>query len=140
MIIADTSGLLALYNTREPSHLRVAESIASSTATIVVSPYVVAELDYLAATRLGIDAELAILRELSGGAYELACLDDSDLRACADLVDRYRDQEIGVTDASLVVLAHRYRTRSVLSLDRKHFEVLRPLDGGRFELVPDHLG
>ncbi len=140
MIIADTSGLLALYNRREPSHQRVAESIASSTATIVVSPYVIAELDYLAATRLGIDAELAILRELSGGAYELAGLDNSELRACSDLVDRYRDQEIRVTDASLVVLAHRYRTRSVLSLDRKHFEVVRPLDGGRFELMPDRLG
>ncbi len=140
MIIADTSGLLALYNRREPSHQRFAESIASSTATIVVSPYVIAELDYLAATRLGIDAELAILRELSGGAYELAGLDNSELRACSDLVDRYRDQEIRVTDASLVVLAHRYRTRSVLSLDRKHFEVVRPLDGGRFELMPDRLG
>ena len=140
MIIADTSGLLALYNRREPSHQRVAESIASSTATIVVSPYVIAELDYLAATRLGIDAELAILRELSGGAYELAGLDNSELRACSDLVDRYRDQEIRVTDGSLVVLAQRYRTRSVLSLDRKHFEVVRPLDGGRFELMPDRLG
>lgn len=136
MIIADTSGLLALYNRNEPAHERVAASIAASIEMIVVSPYVVAELDYLAATRLGIDAELAVLRELAGGAYELADLDAGDLRSCSDLIDRYRDQKIGITEASLVVLAQRSRTRTILSLDRRHFEVLRPLDGGRFELIP----
>lgn len=41
----------------------------------VVSPYVTAELDYLVATRRGTAAELAVLGELAGGAYELAVLD-----------------------------------------------------------------
>lgn len=51
------------------------------------------------------------------------------------VVARYRDQEIGVVDASLVVLAQRYGTRSILTLDRRHFDVRRPLDGGRFKIV-----
>lgn len=41
-----------------------------------------------------------------------------------------------IADASLVVLADRYRTRTILTLDRKHFGVMRPLDGGYFEIVP----
>ena len=56
--------------------------------------------------------------------------------SCADVIERYRDQDIGVTDASLVVLARRYETRRILTLDRRHFEVLRPLNGGRFQVVP----
>jgi hypothetical protein len=36
-----------------------------------VSPYVVAEVDHLVATRVGVDAQVAVLEELSGGAYEL---------------------------------------------------------------------
>jgi predicted nucleic acid-binding protein len=136
VIIADTSGLLALYNKREPTHTKVARSVTKSPELLVVSPYVVAELDYLAATRLGLDTELTILRELGSGAYELPSLDADALNRCAEVIERYSDQTVGVTDASLVVLAHRYNTRTILTLDHRHFEVLRPLDGGRFKLVP----
>lgn len=136
MIIADTSGLLALYNRNEPAFPSVSNAIGASSEPVVVSPFVIAELDYLAATRLGVDAELAIIRELAGGAYEFAQLTTEEVQTCADVIERYRDQEIGITDASLVVLAHRYRTRTVLTLDRRHFDVLRPLDGGRFTLLP----
>jgi len=111
MIVADTSGLLALFNQNEPAHPRVGEIISTTDDMLVVSPYVVAELDYLLATRLGIDAELAVIA-------------------------RYRDQAIGVTDASIAVLARRFGTRTLLTLDRRHFDVIRPLDGGRFKLLP----
>ncbi|MGZ4190725.1 MAG: type II toxin-antitoxin system toxin ribonuclease C26, partial [Actinomycetota bacterium] len=93
-------------------------------------------LDYLVATQVGVDAELAVLRELTGGAYELATLDAAALARAADVVERYRDQAIGVADASIVVLADRFRTREVLTLDHRHFDVLRPLSGGRFKLLP----
>ena len=54
----------------------------------------------------------------------------------ADVVAKYPDRSIGVADASLVALASRYRTRTILTLDRRHFTVVRPLDGGRFTLLP----
>lgn len=136
MIVADTSGLLALFNRREPAHEVVSESVAAETEPVVVSPYVVAEVDHLVSTRFGVAAELAVLRELSGGAYELASLDADDLETCAEVVERYRDQDIGVADASLVVLAQRYGTHRLLTLDRRHFDVLRPLAGGRFAILP----
>lgn len=136
MIVADTSGLLAFFNPREAAHDSVRQTVEAETEPMIVSPYVVAELDYLVATRLGVRAELATLDELGGGAYELACLASDELRIAADVVRRYADQQIGVTDASLVVLAQRYRTRRLLTLDRRHFEALRPLQQGRFELLP----
>ena len=136
MIIADTSGLLALFNQREPTHEQVREAITATDDLLVVSPYVVAEIDYLLATRLGTDAELTVLEELAGGAYELAQMDADDLGEAAHVIRRYRDQDIGITDASLAVLARRYGTRAILTLDRRHFDVIRPLDGGRFKLIP----
>jgi predicted nucleic acid-binding protein len=135
VIIADTSGLLALFNRREPAHERVAAAVAKSTGPLVVSPFVIAEVDYLLATRSGVDAELAVLRELASGAYEHAALGSAELEACAEVVARYRDQGIGITDASLVVLARRYETRTILTLDRRHFGVIRPLGGGHFKLI-----
>lgn len=68
----------------------------------------------LAATGGTVDAELAVLRELAAGAYEISSLDAGDLQLCAEVVARYRDQGIGVTDASLAVLARRHRTRTIL--------------------------
>lgn len=136
MIIADTSGLLALFNRAEPSHALVVEAVEKEPDPLVVSPFVVAELDYLAATRVGVEVELQILVELSGGAYLLPSLEVSDLEEAIRVVDRYRDQEVGLADASVVVLAERYSTRRILTLDRRHFQVLRPLTGGRFSLIP----
>ncbi len=52
------------------------------------------------------------------------------------IIARYRDLGIGLADASMVVLAQRYRTRTILTLDHKHFSVLRPLGGGLFKIVP----
>ncbi|WP_275957469.1 hypothetical protein [[Mycobacterium] fortunisiensis] len=46
----------------------VAKVIDNSNEPLVVSPYVIAELVYLVATRIGVDAELAVLSELSRGA------------------------------------------------------------------------
>jgi predicted nucleic acid-binding protein len=133
---ADTSGLLAFFNRREPEHESVRRAVERLTEPLVVSPYVVAELDYLVGERVGAGAALAVLRELAGGAYTLAGFDAADLRRAAEVIERYRDQHIGVADASIVVLAERFSTRQVLTLDHRHFNVLRPLTGGRFRLLP----
>lgn len=136
MIIADTSGLLASFNDREPQHERVRRCLGETTEALVVSPYVLAELDYLISTRIGVAAELAMLRELTSPAYELAMVSAADLGTAADIVERYHESNIGLTDASLVVLAGRYRTHRILTLDHRHFHALRALDGERFELCP----
>jgi predicted nucleic acid-binding protein len=52
------------------------------------------------------------------------------------VIEQYAGQGIGVADASIVVLADRLGTRTIATLDRRHFEVLRPLAGGRFTIVP----
>lgn len=136
MIIADTSGLVAFFSESGHQHEQVVAWLEKNDQAMVVAPYVIAELDYLVATRKGVDAELAVLSELAGGAYELAAMGAEDLDTAREVVRRYRDLGIGIADASLVVLAQRYRTRTILTLDHKHFSVLRPLGGGVFKIVP----
>ena len=134
MILADTSGLLSLYNRREPTHPSVAEAVAQEPGPFVVSPYVVAELDYLISTRLGTDAEQRVLAELASPAYVLATVDRDDLRACTALISRYAG--IGVADASMLVLADRLGIDRVLTLDGRHFEVVRTPSGRALAIVP----
>lgn len=135
-MIVDTSVLLAFFRTNDHAHADALRVIGEATDALVVSPYVAGEVDYMLATWNGVQAELAALRELAGGAYELAEFGGEDLLEAAAVIERYSDQNIGLTDASLVVLAKRHGTRTIATLDRRHFEILRPLDGGRFTLVP----
>jgi uncharacterized protein len=135
-VIVDTSALLAFFDIDEPDHEAVSAVLSGATEPLVVSPYVVAELDYLVASRLGVEAELAVLGELIGGAWDLPAIDVGDLINARAVIERYADQDIGVADASIVVLAERNRTRTIVTLDRRHFGVLRPLSGGRFRILP----
>ncbi len=135
-MIVDTSALLAYFNAREPDHEAVADVIDGNEELLVVSPYAVAELDYLIAKRVGVDAELEVLRELSSGAWELAVVGVAELELTTSIIEKFPDQDIGVTDASMVVLADRYQTRTIVTLDRRHFDVLRPIGGGRFSVRP----
>lgn len=135
-MIVDTSALLAFFDTDEPDHAAVSRVIEGASDRLVVSPYVVAELDCLVSSRLGTTAELAVLRELAGGAWDLATIGIEDLASARAVIERYADQAIGVADASNVVLAAREGTRTIVTLDRRHFDVLRPLDGGRFRVLP----
>lgn len=135
-MIVDTSALLAFFDADEPDHEAVSAVLSAATEPLVVSPYVVAELDYLVGSRLGVSAELAVLNELCSGAWDLPALGTDDLAEARAVVERYADQAIVVADASNVVLAARYRTRKIATLDRRHFEVLRPTGGGRFTILP----
>lgn len=136
MIIADTSGLFALFDSGQRAHEDVRRVVEGQADPLVVSPYVVAELDYLLATRRGVKEELAVLRELAGGAYLLAEVAPEDLRVAAGIVERFSDQAVGLADASLLVLADRFATRDVLTLDRRHFDVLRFPDGRAARVLP----
>lgn len=135
-MIVDTSALLAFFDRAEPQHQAVVEVLGSSDELLVVSPYVLAEVDYLVATRHGITAELAVLTELGGGAWELPCLGAADLAAASTVVSRYADQRIGLADASNVVLAERFGTGTIATLDRRHFTVLRTSTGTALTVVP----
>jgi predicted nucleic acid-binding protein len=135
-LLCDTSGLIAFFDAGDAHHGEVTERVDAEPGPFVVSPYVLAEVDYLLGARRGVAAELAALRELSGGAWELACLNAADIQQATNVIERYSDQEIGLADASLVVLAGRYKTDRLLTLDHRHFRVLRTLADKSFAVLP----
>jgi predicted nucleic acid-binding protein len=135
-LVVDTSALLAYFDTSEPDHVAVADVLDTATDLLIVSPYVLAELDYLLAPRHGVDAELAVLDELTGGAWELTSISVDELREARSVIRTYRNQHIGVADSSNVIFAQRYRTRTMVTLDHRHFDVLRTTDGQWFTVLP----
>ena len=87
-------------------------------------------------TRVGVAAEAALLRELAAGAYDLVGFDANDVAAASLLVERYRELQVGIADASVAVIAARSKTTRLLTLDERHFRSIRPLWGDAFALLP----
>ncbi len=135
-LVIDSSGVLAYLSRREPAHARAKKVVESEAGPFILSPFILAELDYLIDRRLGPDAQLSYLEEVRAGAYSLAPFSPADLSGAIAILDTYRDLGIGLADASLVVLAERHGTRRILTLDERHFRPLRASDGSSFVLLP----
>jgi uncharacterized protein len=69
-------------------------------------------------------------------AYEIPHVAAGDLARALEIDTRYADLGIGLTDASLVVLAARYGTRDLLTFDERVFRKITPIQGGEFRLLP----
>lgn len=136
MILLDTSGLLAAIDGSQRHHAACAAALAAAVPPRLLSPFVLAELDYLLATQVGSAAQLDLLDEVARGVYRLEPFGQGDVATARDVVARFADLDIGLADASIVVLASRYDTRDVLTLDERRFRAVRTLDRKRFRLLP----
>lgn len=137
MIVVDTSAVLQLASTTAQRHGEVVRVVADLDGPFLLSPFVLAELDYMLGSRHGQDEQLALLAEVAEGAYELAEFNPADVRSAAAVMQRYADLRIGLADASLVVLAEKHHTLDLLSFDARHFRAVRGPGGRPFRLLPD---
>lgn len=139
MILLDTSGLLAAIDGSQRMHEACAQAVRGSRGPFLLSPFVLAELDYLLATRVGPHAEHALLEEVERGAYRLEPFDAGDVAAARRVLSRHEGLDLGLADASIAVLAGRHGARDVLTLDERHFRTLRRPNGRPFRLLPADL-
>lgn len=136
MIVLDTSGLLAAIDGSHRQHAAAAAALRAATGPLLLSPFVLAELDYLLVTKVSQAAALALLDQVARGAYRLEPMAADDIARASEIVLRYRDLELGLADASLVVLAERHGTRDLLTLDERHFRAVSGPGGRPFRILP----
>lgn len=143
-LVVDTSGLIAAVNDRSASHRQtraLLDELAEEVeAWLVVSPFVLAEAYYLLCEReRRPDVALAVMRDVASGGYLLEPFASKDLDRAAEVIERYHDQNVGLADAANVVLAERHDTIDILTLDERHFRVLRGTRGKPFRILPADL-
>jgi uncharacterized protein len=136
LILLDTSGLLTALNERQPGNPAARQSLDAEESRAILSPFVLAETEYFVVRQVGIEAEVSLLADVAVGAYHLAEFASSEVEEAVGVIERYRDLKIGLTDASIVVLAGRYGTNRVLTFDERHFRALRTPEGERFVILP----
>ena len=136
MILIDSSALFAAIDETQLGHAAAAAALDAAEPPLLLSPFVLAELDYFLAKRIGQEAAIGLLEEIAAGVYQLEKFDRADVAAALQLMRKYGDIDIGLADASVVVLADRYDISDVLTLDERHFRTVRRSNGRPFRLLP----
>ncbi|MGZ8216474.1 PIN domain-containing protein [Methylomagnum sp.] len=96
---------------------------------------ILAEVDYLLREFLGVEAELDFLRGITEGIYQLEPCQISDIERCSELIELYRDLDIGLADAMVAAAAERLNTKIILTVDERDFRAIKPKTGF-FTLLP----
>lgn len=136
-LIVDTAPLVALADPRDPRRRVLADVLQRERGELVIPAPVTAEADYLIGERVGRLLRRELLTDMAMGRFNVACLDRAEYDVVLRYDEQYADLDVGLADLSVVVLAHRFRTRRILTFDQRHFRALRPLDGGSFVLLPE---
>jgi len=136
VIIVDTSALLSAMDADDPDQPRTSAAIRASNGPRLISPFILAELDYLLTRRVGAPVARRLLDEVIGGAYRLEPFDADDVRQAATVLVRYQGLDLGLADASIVVLAERHRINEIVTLEERHFRVVAGPGGRPFRILP----
>ncbi|MEV3964021.1 PIN domain-containing protein [Nocardia sp. NPDC050193] len=143
IVVADTSGLLALFNRSDPEHF-AARRAADSASAVVVSPLALTEVHHVASIRAERRVADGILRliadRIAAGRIVVPEVDARVIRTAVEIRGHYAAMNLDLVDAMCVCLAEAFDTDAVLTLNRRDFRVLRPLTGyAAFRLLPDDL-
>ena len=131
-VVVDTSLVLALYDSSDDHHDAAVAWIRDVDDELVTTPLVAAELDHLVG-EASPRARLVLYDDFDRGAFSVRWWADA-LFESIDIARRRPD--IGLTDASLVALAGRFRTEMVATFDHRHFRTLTTAAGEPFVLLP----
>jgi uncharacterized protein len=134
LAIFDTGPLYAALDRDDQDHERCAALLKQSGLRVVIPTLVVAEVGYLAATRLGAEVEAAFVAALAD--FDVESPAPQDYERIAELIRKYADFPLGTVDASIVALAERLQIGSVATLDHRHFRAIRPRHCEALELLP----
>jgi predicted nucleic acid-binding protein len=134
--LVDAGPLYAYIDADDAHHRECLALLEEYPGPLAVPVLVVAEVTYLAGTRLGADAEIRLLGDLAAGTFATVPVEEDDWLRIAELVARYRDLPLGTVDASIVAAAERLGVATIATLDRRHFDVVRPAHRTAFELLP----
>jgi uncharacterized protein len=133
-VLADTSGIIALLDQDDRHHSAVVKIVR--TYSILIPATILPEVDYLSGKYLGEAVSRAFLEDLTQGYFTFLSVDLADIAQAIKVMARYQGVPLGLVDASLVALAERYSLQRIVTLDRRHFSLIKPEGMEYLELLP----
>lgn len=134
--VADTGFVYALAISSQRWHAACLQLHRRMT-TIYLPQSVLTESIYMLTRAGGNRTAAAFLMGLSTSKYILEALTPEDIRRVAELLEKYADTRVDFVDASVAAVAERLTLTHILTIDRRDFNIIRPLHADFFTLLPE---
>lgn len=134
-LIFDTGPLVALLDLSDPDHERCAALAGSTRERRLVPVCVLVEVEYM--LRPWPRAFAGLLADVERGAFELLDLPKRWLLRAGELVERYRENSLGLVDATVIAAAEMLDEPKLATLDHRHFSRVRPCHCDALRLLPE---
>ena len=123
-VFADSSGLYALLDSRDPLHTEARRCVArleKSGTDLVLTDYIIDEACTLAKARAGGSAAMRLLDLIEQSeAFKLIWIGESRFNAASALFRKHTDQGYSFTDCTSFIVMRELKLREALTADR-HF-------------------
>lgn len=133
-IIADTSGIIAFLDRDDQYHLQAVNIVKNYQIYVPVT--VLPEVDYLVTKYLGERVARSFIEDLAEGCFNYLEISLENINKATKLMARYQDLPLGFVDASLIILAEYNQIKQILTLDRRHFNLIQSDKMNYFEILP----
>lgn len=133
--LLDTGFLLAVLDADDKHHAACKAALKGE-AKVLLPDMVLPELAYMTLRELGYPAWLQFLRSIVAGELSLERTTPEDLARTAEIIERYADSKVDFVDCAIVAIAERLKVQRIMTVDRRHFGLFRPVHCQRFTIVP----
>lgn len=135
MVLVDAGPLIALLHADDAHHQICKATLKGMREPMVTVWPAVAEAMYLLS--FSPLAQDALWQMLGANVLGLLPLDRSDVPRMRELMRKYRTLPMDLADAALVRTAEREKIATIFTLDRRDFQVYRPIGLKGFRLLPE---
>lgn len=124
MIVADTGGLLALANEQDKHHAKVHAFFERCRTPWILPAVILCEVDYLLRKEKMSNSVLMLIDDIRAGAFTLDARMEDDLPRIRELLEKYDNLDLGLTDAAVMALAERLRAKAIVTVDERDFRTV----------------
>jgi predicted nucleic acid-binding protein len=134
--VADSSYVIAIANSGDRRHQDCLK-VHKQSGRIYLPIVSITEIAYILRREVGSAAVPRFIHGLAASKYQVVVLNESDLSRVADLLIHYADSRLDFVDLSVAAVAERLELGTILTLDRRDFQIVRPRHRDRFMLLPE---
>jgi uncharacterized protein len=134
-VLIDTGPIIAILSEDDAHHDRCSQALTALVPPLLTCWPVITEAAWLLRKRP--DAVAKMFKGFDGGFFALPPLAAADLPAIAAMMKRYESAGLQLADATLAHLAERENIRTVFTVDRRDFSIIRLKRNRTLKLIPD---
>lgn len=133
--LLDTGFLLAVLDADDEYH-EACTAVLLSEPQPLLPDMVLPELGFMILRELGYPVLVRFLQTLAREELVVERTTNHDLTRTAEILEKYADSRIDFVDCVIAAMAERLAIETILTVDQRHFQLIRPKHCSHFNVLP----